>query len=505
MSGATMEHSMLAAMRDMTEKMMQMQAQAVERQATIERQQRIIDQLQSKIQQTEAANGQLRTRLSQNDEEPESTTVQKRTQPQSAAAAMSRQHSGSQKRHKSGVNNSASSSKAEGSYVYGNRSSSNHNCSAVNSNPNRGRMSHAVKPSSDSSRDAIYEYEADASNDSGGNNDEDASEANVCTTGSKQQHSYSCVKGNSGGNSRAVQPRERSNETAANYDESGSSGDDSDADSTNAMRHGNNKTAGTSTKARAVAKQREAYALGRALTERLQAPGGTHKSVTQRANCKLSSDAPNKYIPAVERGEPSSQTKAVFEDSYYDFLNRECPRSSSDCKCGSQLKALITDIRAPGAMQTAAQRERLCSQLHDLRAHWAKTSSHSRKSAVACRHTVMPREALPRLVSPCSNSADGFPYIAQQTASDVRAMRAVRSRANGTTVDSARWDVLQQRLQQYAASGAGTIAEAIVCNDCYWLGQLAQEKPSGGKAKAAQNRQKNNRRRKRQTATNTAR
>jgi hypothetical protein len=203
------------------------------------------------------------------------------------------------------------------------------------------------------------------------------------------------------------------------------------------------------------------------------------------------------YIPAVKRSEPSSQTKAVFEDSYYDFLNRECPRSSSDSKCGSQLKALITDIRAPGAMQTAAQRERLCSQLHDLRTHWAKTSSHSRKSAVACRHTVMPREALPRLVSPCSNSADRFPYIAQQTASDVRAMRAVRSRANGTAVDAARWVVLQQRLQQYAAGGAGTIAETIVCNDCYWLGQVAHEKPSGGKAKAAQDRQKNNHRHKR--------
>jgi chromosome segregation ATPase len=71
--------------------------QAVERQAAIEQQQRTIDQLQSQIQQTEAANGQLRTRLSQNDGEPESTTAKKRTQPQSAAAAMGRQHSGSQK------------------------------------------------------------------------------------------------------------------------------------------------------------------------------------------------------------------------------------------------------------------------------------------------------------------------------------------------------------------------------------------------------------------------
>jgi hypothetical protein len=196
------------------------------------------------------------------------------------------------------------------------------------------------------------------------------------------------------------------------------------------------------------------------------------------------------YTSAVERSEPSLQLKAVFEDNYYDLLNRECPRSSSDSKCGSKLEAIITDIRAPSAMQTAAQRERLCLHLHDLRAHWAKTSSHSRRSAVACRHTVMPREALPRLYSPCSNSVDKFPYIAEQTASDVRAMRAVRSRTNGNAVDTAQWSVLQQQLEQYAATGAGTVAEAIVYNDCYWLGQTAHDKPSGGKAKAAQNRRK---------------
>eukprot|EP00953_Heterococcus_sp_UTEX-ZZ885_P003553 2429-Heterococcus_DN1.PRE.2 len=415
---------------------------------------------------TRANDGTAQARQFSRDNSSTSAAASK----QAATATVSNTQVSSRTHQLAGVDNSASSYKAEGSYVYGNSSSSNNNRSAINSDSDRGRMSHAVKPSTDSSRDAIYEYEADDSNDSGNDNDEGASEANVCTTGSKQQHSYSCVKDNGGGNSsssaakRAVMcgtaaqhtntnnsktdDSSSSDELAANYNESSSSDDDSDADSTNAMRHGNNKTAA-------------------------------------------------EYIPAVERSEPSSQTKAVFKDSYYSLLNRECPHSSADSKSGSQLKALIADIRASSAMQSAAQRERLCSQLHDLRTHWAKTSSHSRKSAVACRHTVMPREALPRLVSPCSNSADRFPYIAQQTASDVRAMRAVRSRANGSTIDSARWDVLQQRLQQYAASGAGTIAEAIFCNDCFWLGHEAHERPSGGKAKAEQNRQKKNGRRKR--------
>jgi hypothetical protein len=76
--------------------------QAAERQTTIEQQQRTIDQLQTKIQQTEAANKQLRIRLSHNDEEPESATAKKRIQPKPAAAAMGRQHSGNQKRHKTG-------------------------------------------------------------------------------------------------------------------------------------------------------------------------------------------------------------------------------------------------------------------------------------------------------------------------------------------------------------------------------------------------------------------
>jgi hypothetical protein len=129
MSEATMDSTLVTAMHSMTEEMMQMQAQvrmlswlnqysaiikpdsqtdgvicarlqAVERQATIEQQQRTIDQLQSKIQHTEAANEKMRIRLSHNDEEPESATAKKRTQPQPAAAAMDRQHS--QKRHKPG-------------------------------------------------------------------------------------------------------------------------------------------------------------------------------------------------------------------------------------------------------------------------------------------------------------------------------------------------------------------------------------------------------------------
>eukprot|EP00953_Heterococcus_sp_UTEX-ZZ885_P025259 13734-Heterococcus_DN1.PRE.1 len=53
---------------------------------------------------------------------------------------------------------------------------------------------------------------------------------------------------------------------------------------------------------------------------------------------------------------------------------------------------------------------------------------------------------------------------------------------------TAMWHTVQQRLEQYAATGAGTVAEAIVYNDYWWNGQLAHEEPSGGKSRAVKRR-----------------
>jgi hypothetical protein len=74
--------------------------QAAERQATIEQQKGTIDQLEAKIKQAEAANEELRLTLSHHDEA--NTLDKKRTQPQSAAAAVGQDHSSNQKRHKPG-------------------------------------------------------------------------------------------------------------------------------------------------------------------------------------------------------------------------------------------------------------------------------------------------------------------------------------------------------------------------------------------------------------------
>jgi hypothetical protein len=83
----------------------------------------------------------------------------------------------------------------------------------------------------------------------------------------------------------------------------------------------------------------------------------------------------------------------------------------------------------------------------------------------------MPRELLPRLTRASEYTPSKFPYATQHTLNDVRAIRYARSKANAGKKRARHWSTLQVRLREYAATGRGTFAEAIVYNDCYWLGQ----------------------------------
>jgi hypothetical protein len=119
--------------------------------------------------------------------------------------------------------------------------------------------------------------------------------------------------------------------------------------------------------------------------------------------------------------------------------------------------------------------------LTKLRRGWCdancRHSSHNRKTAAACDCTAMPRELLPRLNYAINNDDTCFPYIAQSTVNDVRAMRFIRSKANAhNRIYKEHWAALQPRLAEYATGGSGTIAEAILYNDCKWLGQKAHER-----------------------------
>jgi hypothetical protein len=69
----------------------------------------------------------------------------------------------------------------------------------------------------------------------------------------------------------------------------------------------------------------------------------------------------------------------------------------------------------------------------------------------------------------------------------VRAMRFVRA-DRSSTGRVKQWHTVQSRLLQYADTSAGTLAEAILYNDCYWKGQTAHETPSGSKSEAAKRR-----------------
>jgi hypothetical protein len=198
------------------------------------------------------------------------------------------------------------------------------------------------------------------------------------------------------------------------------------------------------------------------------------------------------YTVTVERTEPTASTRAAREDQWYQRVNQEC-RCAGTTKCGTKLKNIVAEIRTGSAMLSAAQRKKLNRTLLNVRTGWCNAehrhNSHNRKTAAACDYTTMPRELLPRLnyASNCDDTR--FPYVAQNTVNDVRAMRFIRSKANAhNRMFKAHWAALQPRLAEYATSGTGSIAEAILYNDCKWLGQQAHERPSGSKSAAARNR-----------------
>jgi hypothetical protein len=185
----------------------------------------------------------------------------------------------------------------------------------------------------------------------------------------------------------------------------------------------------------------------------------------------------------IERTEPqTAQAKQAAEEQWFASLNSRC-QCNGRVPCGDKYKAVLQRIRAPGAMSSSEQRKKLLHALSHMKRPSGAGVCHSSAASAACDHVHMPRELLPRL-GIYSNS-NTFPYLSQATVDDVRAMRYLRTRHS---TRAAHWAVLQQRLQQYAATGAGTVAEAIVHNDCYWLGQVAHDEPSGARTQAAQRR-----------------
>jgi hypothetical protein len=189
----------------------------------------------------------------------------------------------------------------------------------------------------------------------------------------------------------------------------------------------------------------------------------------------------------VERTEPATaQAKHDQDELWYDLLNDEC-----DCdlavKCGDKYKTLVKKITAEGAMSTSQQRAKLHKAVYDCKRFWRADSKHYSKQSATCDHAHMPRELLPRLGRNNTVTPDEWPYLSQRIVNDVRAMRCIRS-TQAIAHYSTMWRTLQPRLQQYATTGAGTVAEAIVTNYYWWSGQVAHEKPSDGISQARKRR-----------------
>jgi hypothetical protein len=188
----------------------------------------------------------------------------------------------------------------------------------------------------------------------------------------------------------------------------------------------------------------------------------------------------------IERTEPATaQAKAKQHELWYYLVNEECDCDTAQ-QCGDRYRSLVQKISAAASISNEQLLKRLNVSVRNLRRNcWSTKSTHYSKQSATCDHEHMPKELLPRLRAK-HMSPDKWPYVSQSTVNAVKAMRTIRSTAASTqTSTTAMWLKLQPRLQQYDATGAGTVAEAIVSNDYWWSGQVAHEQPTKANSQAA--------------------
>ena len=189
----------------------------------------------------------------------------------------------------------------------------------------------------------------------------------------------------------------------------------------------------------------------------------------------------------IERTEPATaQAKHAQDEQWYARVNSECDCGKTE-KCGDKYRELVPKITAEGVSSNAQLRKRLKDLLYNVSRSWTASSKHYSELSATCDHKRMPRELLPRLGRRNSLLPDKWPYLSQHTVNDVQVMRLIRSKQSHRSFHTV-WATLQQRLEQHASTGAGTVAEAIAVNDYWWDGQVAHEKPSGSRAAAMQRR-----------------
>jgi hypothetical protein len=183
--------------------------------------------------------------------------------------------------------------------------------------------------------------------------------------------------------------------------------------------------------------------------------------------------------------------RRYLEQQWYEHVNRECTciatqeqqqgQQQQQQQCGDVCRHLLLEIRAEfnpvlkinrPRLERLACRRQLQQRLHSLRCSWARSNCHSSRQSPTCDHLRMPTELLPRVSTVSTASQQQWPYLSQATVDDVRAITVLRS----CTVRKKHKDwceTLRNRLCMHASTGRGTVAEAIVLNDCYWYGSTA--------------------------------
>jgi hypothetical protein len=197
----------------------------------------------------------------------------------------------------------------------------------------------------------------------------------------------------------------------------------------------------------------------------------------------------------IERTEPATtQAKHDQDEQWYARVNSECECDQPEM-CGDKYRAIVQAFTAVEANSGGAQLQRYklnYRRQHHIKEKWQADSRHYSKQSATCDHKLMPTELLPRMGNLQSTySPDKWPYVSQSTTNAVSAMRCIRGWASRSQYWQENWHKLQARMEQYATTGAGTVAEAIVVNDYLWTAQLAHEKPSGAKSKAMKCRYSN--------------
>jgi hypothetical protein len=145
----------------------------------------------------------------------------------------------------------------------------------------------------------------------------------------------------------------------------------------------------------------------------------------------------------------------------------------------------VQTVAALGSNSSKQQRKSWFKLVRSINNRWRPESNHYSKQSATCDLVHMPKALLPRMASRCDALPEKWPYLSQSTIHDVYAMCYIRDSGASSDQRTALWRTLQSRLKQYATTGAGTVAEAIVANDNWWNCHNGR---SGGKSKAKKRR-----------------